>query len=33
VVTSPILVKFEGRLTEEGGSDVPALWADRHPVH
>jgi hypothetical protein len=31
VVQNPIFVKFEGRLSEEGGGDVPTTWAARRP--
>ena len=27
IVKNPVLAKFEGRLSEEGGSDVPTTWA------
>jgi hypothetical protein len=26
----PALLKFEARLSEEGGADVPATWAATH---
>jgi DNA helicase HerA-like ATPase len=30
IVQNPILIKFEGRVSEEGGSDIPATWATGH---
>jgi len=29
IVQNPTVARFEGRLTVEGGSDVPATWAER----
>jgi hypothetical protein len=27
IVKNPTFAKFEGRMSEEGGSDIPATWA------
>ena len=27
IVKNPTLAKFEGRISEEGGGDIPATWA------
>jgi hypothetical protein len=27
IVKNPVFAKFEGRLSEEGGSDIPTTWA------
>jgi len=31
IASHPALVRFGARITEEGGSDVPADWAAKHP--
>jgi hypothetical protein len=30
IVQNPVLAKFEGRLSQEGGGDIPTAWAARH---
>jgi hypothetical protein len=29
IVQNPTFAKFEGRLSVEGGSDIPTMWAAR----
>ena len=29
IVPNPIFARFEGRLSEDGGGDIPATWAAR----
>ncbi|MEP7223932.1 MAG: hypothetical protein ABI783_03105 [Actinomycetota bacterium] len=31
IASHPALVRFGARITEEGGSDVPADWAAKRP--
>ncbi len=32
IVPSPLLVRFGGRISQEGGSDVPTTWASPRPT-